>query len=292
MRYPLIATMLVVTAVSLGGCSESASQEVPRGLIVEGEAVSSPYNGPMTVVREGEAGGADTGVAGLALECDGEPYRGGSVDYDVGLAEVQGTPAGAVANLLDRTVLGSVEMPTQGYRREREEIDRVLLSYDVAGRTKVAIVVAAGIEDYLDHEGWGVEWYAQCDPAELPAAVTKELGVGVWENESGDRVPVTEIRSFQGEEHCNAEDVTFLQADFAEPPALFVRDTENRYAELLTTTFRMLDGLPQDAVDTRYERNRRSLWLSPAHDAAYLVSDADATDVELWPAAIPPFACA
>ncbi len=60
------------------------------------------------------------------------------------------------------------EQPDHGYRVERAERDRVLYSYDVDGRTKVAVVVA---KDQRDRPGWGPETNASCDPAELPESL-------------------------------------------------------------------------------------------------------------------------
>ena len=88
----------------------------------------------------------------------------------------------------------------------------MLFSYDVDGRTKVAIFAADDVRDWNRDEGWGVRAWAQCDPSELPPDVTDDLNIGVWEDESGRRVPVTRIQSFQGAEHCSWTDITFLLA--------------------------------------------------------------------------------
>ncbi len=73
--------------------------------------------------------------------------------------------------------------------------------------------------------GWGVEVHASCDPSEWPDEVTEALDIGVW-TEGGRRVPVTTVRSGQGAEHCDWQDITFLS--LGEPPreTQFVRDTE------------------------------------------------------------------
>jgi hypothetical protein len=62
----------------------------------------------------------------------------------------------------------------------------VLLSYDVGGRTKVAFVVSEDVKDFNGDTGWGVETWAECDPSELPASVTDDLDIDVWEDASGD----------------------------------------------------------------------------------------------------------
>jgi hypothetical protein len=287
-RLSSVLSVTAITAVLLTGCGDDASGS-PEGLVVDGEPAEAPYDGPMTVGAEGTSGG---GVAGLALECDGEAYGGGSIDYNDGLAEVQGSKTAALGNGMDPSVLPTFEMPTEGYRLERDEDDRALFSYDVSGKSKIAIVVADGMEDYLGNEGWGIEWWAQCDPSELSAAVTDALGVGIWQDEAGRRFPVTEIRSYQGAEHCSWEALTFLQADFLEPHVLFVRDTEEVLRDLLATTFATVDHLPDGASDTGYHRDGRALWLTSEPDAAYLVNDADPGDIERWPAAIEPIGCA
>ena len=285
MRLSSFLALIAITAALLGACGD----DVAEGLIVDGESPEAPYDGPMTVASEETS---RSGVAGLALECDGEPYGGGAVDYGNGLAEVQDSAAEALANGMDPSVLPTFEIPTEGYRLERDEGDRALFSYDAAGETKVAIVVADGMTDYLDDEGWGIEWWAQCDPSELPAAVTEALGLGVWRDEAGTHVPVTEIRSHQGDEHCDWEDLTFLQADFLEEHVLFVRDTEGELSDFLTTTFATVDRLPDGASNTGYHRDGRALWLAAGSDAAYLVSETDPADIERWPAAAQPIGCA
>ncbi|MFF7970081.1 hypothetical protein [Streptomyces sp. NPDC007905] len=65
--------------------------------------------------------------------------------------------------------------PDRGYRVERQEADRVLYSFDVKGRPKVAVVVA---KDQKHRPGWGPETNASCDPAELPARYAAAQG---WE---------------------------------------------------------------------------------------------------------------
>ncbi len=78
----------------------------------------------------------------------------------------------------------------------------LLLSY-VGELTKIAFIAADGIRNYNGDEAWGIESWVKCDPAELPADVTEDLEIGVWEDSAGARVPVTRIRSFQGAEHCD-----------------------------------------------------------------------------------------
>jgi hypothetical protein len=155
------------------------------------------------------------------------------------------------------------------------------------------MVAADGIRDWSGDQGWGVRTWAQCDPSELPPDVTDDLNIGVWEDESGRRVPVTRIQSFQGAEHCSWTDITFLLVGREEKRAdWYVRDTGGDFSELLRTTFANEATLPEGATDTGLRRDDRQLWIGPDEEAAYLVSLDDAQDVERWPAAKQPIRCA
>lgn len=183
------------------------------------------------------------------------------------------------------------QVPETGYRVEREDGDRMLLSYDVDEQTKSAFIAADGIRDYNDDEGWGVESWAQCDPAELPAGVTDALGIVVWENASGKRVPVAEVQSFQGAEHCDWQGITFLNLGPEDDADQYVRNIDGELADSLRTTYDAEAALPESATDTGLRRDGRQLWLGLSHEAAYLVSLADPRNVERWPAAKQPVYC-
>ena len=256
--------------------------------------MASPYSGPMSLpVDHGDEASvlARSGAAGRAVECDGDPYNGGGADYDSGLASVQDSAEESLENFLTEEGWEG-QLPSEGYRVEREDDGRTLLSYDVAGRTKVAFIAADGVRDYDDDRGWGVESWAQCDPAELPADVTEALGIGVWQDATGRRVPESRIRSFQGPEHCDWQDITFLHIGPEADAEQYLRDTGGELAEVLRTTYEANAVLPESAIDTGFHRNGRQLWLSPRHEAAYLVSLEDPQDVERWPAAEEQIACA
>ncbi len=244
-------------------------------------SATPPYAGPL-----------EAGAAVGALECDGKtPYRRGNGVYDDGLARVQASAEAALDNYMSESGL-SFSTPPDGYSVEREQAGRMLFSYDVDGRTKVAILAADGVRDWNGDEGWGVRSWAQCDPSEFPPDVSDDLDIGVWEDESGRRVPVTRVQSFQGAEHCSWTAITFLLVGREERADWYVRDTGGEFSALLRTTFAGDATLPEGATDTGLRRDGRQLWIGPDEEAAYLVSLGDAQDVERWPAAKEPIRCA
>ncbi|WP_435742821.1 hypothetical protein [Nocardioides sp. SYSU DS0663] len=280
-----------VVLLLLAGCGSSEVVVVdPHG------APPEPYDGPMTapVSYADRATPLErSGAAGLALECDGEPWAGGSGSYDDGLAEVSGSVDDVVADWVEDAWPGYV--PTEGYRVERVDGDRVLLSLDVDRRTRVAVIAHGEVTDYRHETGWGVESWAQCDVSELPPEVSDQLGIGVWTDEAGDRVPTDAVRSFAGSEHCDWQDATFLrlgsdeggpEADVAE----YLRDPSGELDQLTHGSFEARSTLPEAARDTGWSRDGRRLWLTD--DAAYLVSADDPGDVERWPATREPVGCA
>lgn len=261
----------VAIALTCAGCASAVDAGPPS---------ATPYSGALSAA-----------AAVDALECDGrKPWFRAKGVYDDGLATVQSTAEDAFDNLIDESGIG-YRAPVTGYRAEREDEGRTLLSYDVGDRTKVAVVVADGIRDWNDDVGWGVVAWAQCDPSEFPAEVTEDLGIGVWEDASGRRLPVTRVRSRQGPEHCDWTDITFLLIGPDEDGAdWYVRDTSGELSDFLRGRFDDDAKLPGDATSTGWRRSRRELWLG--RDAAYLVDTDDPHDVERWPAAKEPILCA
>ncbi len=273
-------TVIVVLAlVTLAACGNAP-------LVKSGAPPATPYAGPMSAPMDfaDEASVMErSGAAGRALECDGEPYEGGSGNYDTGLESVQETAKGALENVFQEF---ANTLPGEGYRIERTDDGRVLFSYDVSKRTKIAFIAADGIKDYNHHTGWGIESWAQCDPAEFPESVTKALGIEVWQDPSGARVPVSRIQSSKGAAHCDWEDVTFLLYK----KIAYVRDPRGTLGDILPS----YDGsakLPATATDTKLEHYGRRLWIGPDR-AAYLVRVDDSGDVERWPAAERHIGCA
>ena len=285
MRASWIAALVSVAV--LAGCGGSPT-------VSASDPVSSPYDGPMSLpVDHGdEASVAErSGAAGRALECDGQAYAGGGADYDSGLAAVQNDATKALENLFEEDSRGET-VPDEGYRIERKDGDRVLFSYDVGSRTKVAFIARNGITDFNHDQGWGIEAWAQCDPAELPASFTDPLNTEIWETATGTRVPVTTVTSYQGAEHCDWEDITFLELPDGKAKTWYVRDPRGDLRDFVVSSYDRSAALPKDATDTGLRHDGRQLWVVPAKDAAYLVSTDDTSDVERWPAAKDRIGCA
>ncbi|MER5945494.1 hypothetical protein ABT127_05480 [Streptomyces sp. NPDC001904] len=265
--------------------------EVPDGLIVAKPAApATPYSGPLkakTPERVGEDSPLEGGGAALlTLECTGRPHEAGAF-ADEGSGD---DGAGSAAEALARQAAdGFYEMPDRGYRVEARSGHRVLYSYDVAGRTRAAVIVAE------DRRGWFAETHAACDPSEYRARERARLSVMVWQDTRGRAVSTAKVVGWMGAEHCDWQSVEFLTLGRGDDGRLrgrqFLRDPERKLADLdgLTTTYANDVPLPADAVDTGYRHDGRELWLAPDKSRAY-VRDADGA-VERWPGRDEPVGC-
>jgi hypothetical protein len=284
----LIAALVPV--LLLAGCGNET--------VIAADPAGTPYDGPMDVTPDYDDYATPleaSGSAGLALECTGEPRRGGGGDYvDGGLETVQDSPEAALDNYLDQN---SSQLPGDGYRVERVDGGRVLLSWDVEDRTRVAFVVHDDITDFNGDTGWGVESWSSCDPAELGADFAEELDVDLWTDADGQLVPTSGVVSYAGPEHCDWQDTTWLRLGQAADndrdfDTYLSGDEDGMFADQLSTEPDASSELPEDAVDTGWQRDGRELWLGDDPRAAYLVSIDDESDVQLWPAATEQMGCA
>lgn len=274
MRGRLVAVaVLAVTAVVGCGAQED-------GAVVEGTPPATPYDGPLYVPARNldedgpRATRVESGAAGRALECDGEIYSGGGSET---WSEGDGgsTPEEGLTAYFD---IEQPDVPRSGYRVEREQDGRVLFSYDVDGRTKVAVVVA---KDRQNRPGWGPETSASCDPAELPESFTASQEYEIWTDEAGRRVPVTEISSSQGSAHCDWQKAHFLDLGEYRDRKVYARDPDGVLEPgMLTAAYDGDVRMPDDAHDTGYRFGDWRLWLTDDRSTAYVrTSDG----VEAWP---------
>ncbi|WP_392667767.1 hypothetical protein [Streptomyces sp. LN785] len=279
----------LVTALSAGACGAGASED----LVIEGSPPAAPYRGPLyvpsrTVETDGpQARKAESGAAGRALECDGDIYAGGgSEPWSKG--DGGATPEEGLKLYFE---IEQPDVPRYGYRVEHEEAGRVLYSFDVHRRTKIAVVVA---KDRKGRPGWGPETSARCDPAELPSSYTDKQPYRVWTDRDGHRVPISRLNSSAGAEHCDWQDADFLELDAGSDEGsadrkVYARDPMGVLPSgMLTSAY---DGdvvMPAGAHSTGYHLDDRELWLTDDTSRAYVRTP---DGVEAWPAVKPAMGC-
>lgn len=276
MRRGFVALTAVVAVAAVGCGSETAGDTV-----VAGTAPPTPYSGPLYIPgkdwdeeKDDRSELIDTGAAARALECDWEIHSaGGSEPWSEG--DGGETPEEGLQAYFE---IEQADGPREGFRVEREEDGRVLYSYDVDGRTKVAVIVA---KDRKNRPGWGPETSASCDPAEFPASFTDSKDYEVWTDRSGKRVPITVISSSVGAAHCDWQKAHFLGTGEGKDGVLYARDPDGVLGDdMLETPYRGDVTMPADAKDTGYRLRDRQLWLTDDKNTAYVrTSDG----VEAWP---------
>lgn len=275
MRRGLVAVAVLV-AVAAVGCGDAEGD-----LVVEGTAPPTPYSGPLHIPgkdwdeeKDDRSDLVNTGAAARALECDWSiDTAGGSEPWSEG--DGGETPEEGLKAYFDIEQPG---VPREGYRVERKEGGRVLFSYDVGGRTKVAVIVA---KDQKNRPGWGPETSAACDPAEFEPSFTDSQDYEIWTDRSGRRVPLTVISSSVGSAHCDWQGAHFLGLGEGRDGRTYARDPHGVLGdEMLLGEYDGDVPMPADARDTGYRLRDWQLWLSGDEKVAYVrTSDG----VEAWP---------
>ncbi len=227
-------------------------------------------------------------AATSALDCAGTPYEKGRGNYDTGPESVQDGPQAAVD---DWQAEEGRHLPQVPYVETARHGDQALFTWSTQGFVAGAFVVRDDTAGTDGDRGWGVASYGLCDPAEWPPETSDAVGIQVWTNADGDRVPTSLVYSSPGAEHCGWEDMTFLWLGKDGRDGEFYGTPDGYLAEFLRTSYAAHAELPADASDTGYARDGRHLWLAADGSAAYLVG-ADG-DAERWPApANEPIRCA
>jgi hypothetical protein len=225
--------------------------------------------------------------ATAALDCAGAPYEKGQGNYDTGPESVQEDPKAALDDWFESEFFA--QLPKTGYVETARHDGAALFTFSTQGLVVSAFVVRDDAKGPEGDHGWGVASYAACDPAEWPPATSDSLGIEVWVNPDGDRVPTSTIQSFRGPEHCSWQDTTFLWLGENASDGEFYGTPSPDLRRLLLTTYAAHVAPPADARDTGFARDGRHLWLATDGSAAYLV-DADG-DAERWPASRRPVRC-
>ena len=213
------------------------------------------------------------GAAAEYVDCTYGISNGGwSVDF--GPAGSASDPEGALQGFVDD---GLFSLPPDGYVASGRDEGRTLYTYSVEGVPKVAVIVADSNTIDLDaSDGWTVETFATCDPAEYDPNVDGQLPMEVWLDAGDDRVPTSIITSFPGAEHCGWESVTYLIYEDQQ----FISDPRGVMDVAYVVPYDHDSGLPADAIDTGYRLEDLELWLSADGQVAYLVGS---DRVEAWP---------
>lgn len=225
---------------------------------------------------------ARAGAAAGHVECAG-PIHAGGWTLDFGGPAGAADPRAALDLFLDE---GAFDLPTSGYEESARGEGRRLFTYAVKGEVKVAAIVgdaSHGVE-LSAPQGWGVETFAACDPAEYAGSEDNELHRDVWTDRDGERIPTTIITSFPGHPHCDWESVTFLHVEGRQ----YLRDPDDVLGDSTVTAYDGDTTLPADAADAGYRRDGQELWLVPDGTRVFLVTG---DRVESWPATTEEVGC-
>jgi hypothetical protein len=263
--------LAALVALPLTPVAYDALDDPYRGLVVDMPAPAPPYAGPLRPATPAAPGGA-----GRALECD-DPAAAHASDPGFERAE---SPRAALLATARNELFG---LPRRGYRVERADVDRVLYSLDVAGRTRVAVVVARDAAPADAAEPWAAEQLASCDPAEFPRSADRR-DRQIWTDLDGDRVSTRRIvSSARGPAHCGWQSVGSLTLGSGGDRRQYLRDPYEILGDAVLRPYEKHARLPEAARDSGYRRDGTQLWLTV--DAAYLVrgQGKPAKAAELWP---------
>lgn len=267
MRTLLLSACAAALVCGLAGCADRSG----------GSAESDSYRGQL--YAEGH-----TGAAGDVVECS-TPVRGGiSGPSPYAEGATADTLEGAWDNARSEWLFDGA---STGYEIAADDDTRVLYVYSVDEEPKQAVVMRNGpATEGAGGPGWYVESWARCDLSEFPDEIAAaNFGQLIWTDAAGERVPTGLIVSAPGPEHCDWHSMTFLHLG---DEAMYVRRPDPSLHAYFAEPYDPSRPLPDNAVDTGYQRAGDRLWLSPDRQRAYVGSRDSA---ELWPRTIEQLGC-
>lgn len=276
------------TTALLGLASALLLVACDQGVALDAVPQAPPYEGPLYVEVTAAPDDPEpdrSGAAGRVVDCETPPV--GDTEQQPFADSVSRTPGAALRRELRSPTRGA----NTGLREARRESDRVLYTYEVDRRIKQAIIVHRGLAIGGDI-GWHAESWARCDWAELPPALADSLGIEVWTDKSGRRLPTSRVSSSRGPQHCHWEDMRFLSlngGDLEDGESYVEHPEAELYPDYFTVSYTAAAALPADARDTGYERDGRHVWLAHNHSRAFVGTP---DSVAVWPRVVQPLGCA
>jgi len=266
------AYLLLAVLAALSACGHATAK-------AKETAVS--YDGPL-YVRGAAEKHHGAGAAGNVVDCRTWSRGGFSAAKVYPHGATADSPDGALETAGHEGVLYG---PLDGLQVAKKERDRVLYVLAVRGLVKQAVIVHNGpATKGAGGPGWYVESWASCDFAEFPASFTDSIGLQIWTDPAGNPAPTTRIQSYRGPAHCNWQSMTFLSIG----KTTYVRAPQPDLADYFALPYRENISLPNDAVDTGFQRAGHKLWLSRGKQLAYVGTP---SGVESWPRKVRPLLC-
>lgn len=225
-------------------------------------------------------------VADLAsqLQCDGPVARLGGEVGQVSSFDPVATPEGALEVLLTPGVYAT--LPARGWQPAEVEGHFARHRYLVDDRLKAIAVSTDVLAGYPPDTGWDVVGVLACDASEFDPADGSTDGQSIWLDADGQPVRSDRLFSRRGPGHCGWEGITFLHFE----DRLYLRDDKSMLADQTAGSFRLVDRLPSDAVDTGLHNPEWRLFTVADESSIYMQTIDDT--VERWPRGSDDIGCA
>lgn len=283
-----VIAVAVIAVALMAACSQSPgrpassptpSNEAPVATTPTGSASSEA---PASM----DADARPVWVADLEgqLDCEGPMNQiGEEVPGAPGPVDPAQTPDEAIANLL--RVGNYAWLPAGGFDPPQVEGHWALHRYTIDGAVKAIAVSTDRFPDINEPLGWDIVGLRACDPSEFDPADGLPDGTILWLDAAGEVMPATQIFSRAGPGHCGWEGVTFLHIG----NELYLRDPHGVLADQTALSFKRVDELPADAVDTGQHTATQRLFRVSDPRVIYLRFE-DGT-IERWGRALDQIGC-